>query len=99
MTQKELEAFVSVLQLAGGKLGHDKFMERRPRESNTVKASPEKVIANLESMGVRIYGVDEPHISFSKKVISWDNIAGYDQQKRYWKCKFYESQLLLIWVI
>ncbi|KAK4788537.1 hypothetical protein SAY86_019856 [Trapa natans] len=57
-------------------------MERRPRDSNTVKASPEKAIANLESMGVRIYGVNEPHDSFSKKVISWDNIAGYDQQKR-----------------
>lgn len=85
MSQKELEAFVSVLQLAGGKLDHDKLMERRPREGSTGKVSPEKAIANLESMGVRIYGVDEPHTSFSKN-ISWDNVAGYDQQKRYWKC-------------
>ncbi|OWM83366.1 hypothetical protein CDL15_Pgr012847 [Punica granatum] len=82
LTPKELEAFVSVLQLAGGKMGQDRFMERRPREGNAGKVSPEKAIANLESMGVRIYGLDEPRINFSTKAISWDNVAGYDQQKR-----------------
>ncbi|KDO78373.1 hypothetical protein CISIN_1g047219mg [Citrus sinensis] len=48
LTSEELDALVSVLQLAGR----------------------------------RIYGLDEPQLNTSKSEISWENIAGYDQQKR-----------------
>ncbi|CAB4275716.1 unnamed protein product [Prunus armeniaca] len=82
LSPKELDALVAALQLAGTKLGQNSTSERRPREDTTQVPSSEKLIASLESMGVRIYGINEPHVSSSSKEISWDNIAGYDQQKR-----------------
>ncbi|KAH0985941.1 hypothetical protein GBA52_013118 [Prunus armeniaca] len=82
LSPKELDALVAALQLAGTKLGQNSTLERRPREDTTQVPSSEKLIASLESMGVRIYGINEPHVSSSSKEISWDNIAGYDQQKR-----------------
>ncbi|XP_048131695.1 probable 26S proteasome regulatory subunit 10B isoform X1 [Rhodamnia argentea] len=82
LTSKELEAFVSVLQLAGKKLGRDKFLESRPREGTERKTTPEKAITSLESMGVRIYGIDEFPVDVENKKLSWDNIAGYEKQKR-----------------
>lgn len=45
--------------------------------------SSEKSISSLEAMGVKVYGLDEPHVNSTENEISWDNIAGYDQQKRY----------------
>ncbi|BBH00700.1 P-loop containing nucleoside triphosphate hydrolases superfamily protein [Prunus dulcis] len=81
LSLQELDALVAALQLAGTKLGQNSALERRPRE-DTTQVPSEKLIASLESMGVRIYGINEPHVSSSSKEISWDNIAGYDQQKR-----------------
>lgn len=83
LSPKELDAFVSVLELAGGKLGQNKTLERKPREGTARVPSAEKTVASLESMGVRIYGLDEARDFSSNSEISWDNIAGYDQQKRY----------------
>lgn len=82
LSPKELDALVSALQLAGGKLGQTSTTGRRSREDTTQTPSTEKLIASLESMGVRIYGVDEPNVSSASKDISWDNLAGYDLQKR-----------------
>lgn len=82
LSPKELDALVSALQLAGVKLGQNSTTERRSREDTTQTPSTEKLIASLESMGVRIYGVDEPNVSSASKDISWDNLAGYDLQKR-----------------
>ncbi|RDX82501.1 hypothetical protein CR513_36697, partial [Mucuna pruriens] len=50
LSPEELDAFISVLQLAG--------------------------------MGVRVYGLDEPGGILNDGEISWDNIAGYEHQKR-----------------
>lgn len=89
LSPKELDAFVSVLELAGGKLKQNKTLERKPREGNAVVPSAEKSVASLESMGVRIYGLNEARGYSSNCEISWDAIAGYDQQKRYartWVC-------------
>ena len=47
--------------------------------------SAQKSIASLEAMGVRVFGADEPQGGLSKNEVLWDNIAGYDQQKRYVK--------------
>lgn len=89
LTPKELEAFVSVLQLAGRKLGRDKFLESRPREGAERKTTPDKTITSLESMGVRIYGINEPSVDVENKKLSWDNIAGYEKQKGYVKYYIY----------
>ncbi|KAF7811210.1 cell division control protein 48 [Senna tora] len=82
LSLKELDAFVSVLQLAGTKLGQRRTPVRRPREEAEKAPSVEKSIASLESMGVRVYGLNEPHSSILSGEISWDNIAGYENQKR-----------------
>ncbi|XP_010539308.1 PREDICTED: uncharacterized protein LOC104813427 [Tarenaya hassleriana] len=80
-TDAELEAFVSALQLAGTKVGHKKGMETKP-DGDRPRAPPaDKSISQLESMGVRIYGVNES-LENSSNEITWDTIAGYHQQKR-----------------
>ncbi|KAH7569433.1 hypothetical protein ACOSP7_012835 [Xanthoceras sorbifolium] len=82
LSSGELDALVSVLQLTGGRLGQNRTLDRKPREGTTQKSPAERTIASLESMGVKIYGLDEPQLNFAKNEISWDNIAGYYQQKR-----------------
>ncbi|CAN8308425.1 unnamed protein product [Cochlearia groenlandica] len=79
LTNLELEAFVSALQVAGTKTGQNKGGLNSTREPST-----DKTISQLESMGVRIYGVNKPLGGDDDSIdeISWDNIAGYDQQKR-----------------
>ncbi|XP_057513919.1 uncharacterized protein LOC130795729 isoform X1 [Actinidia eriantha] len=77
-SSKELDALVSVLQLAG----QNRIFDRKSREGTMQKPSAEKSVSSLEAMGVRIYGLNEPNLSYSKAEISWDNIAGYNQQKR-----------------
>ncbi|XP_011046997.1 PREDICTED: 26S protease regulatory subunit 7 homolog isoform X1 [Populus euphratica] len=79
LSTTELDAFVSVLQLAGSKL---RPLDRKPVEGSARVPSADKSVASLESMGVRIYGIDEPLVNSSSNDISWENIAGYDQQKR-----------------
>ena len=76
---EELDAFVSLLQLAA----QNKFLEQRRRGSPGHMPSKGKSISSLEAMGIKIYGVDEPNMGESKSEISWENIAGYSQQKRY----------------
>lgn len=82
LSSKELDSLVSVLQLASGRLGESGSFERKSREGSTQMPSSEKSISSLEAMGVKVYGLDESHDYSSKNEISWDNIAGYDQQKR-----------------
>ncbi|KAM3749225.1 hypothetical protein ACB098_05G167100 [Castanea mollissima] len=82
LSSNELEALVSVLELAGGKLGQNWNFERKPREGTARVPSAEKSVASLEAMGVKVYGLDEAPVYSSNIEISWDNIAGYDQQKR-----------------
>lgn len=78
---RELDAIVSALKLAGAKVIARKPLERG-RES---KPDIQKSLAALEAMGVRIFGLNEAHEVSSEGKITWDNIAGYDQQKRYAK--------------
>lgn len=82
LTTEEIDSLVSVLQLAGGRLGENKSFQNKSREGSTQMPSSEKSISSLEAMGVKVYGLNEPHIYSSNNEISWDNIAGYDQQKR-----------------
>ncbi|KAK7303349.1 hypothetical protein RJT34_14252 [Clitoria ternatea] len=84
LSNEELDAFISVLQLAGKKLGQrSSTLERKPREETEKLPSVHKSISDLEAMGVRIYGLDEPlGTSNGESEISWGNIAGYEPQKR-----------------
>ncbi|XP_058095225.1 uncharacterized protein LOC131240775 isoform X2 [Magnolia sinica] len=87
---KELDALVCALILASGRTDAKKALERKPRgypdrrenKPNSALPSAEKSLAALEAMGVRIFGLNETHAAPTNGVISWDNIAGYDQQKR-----------------
>ncbi|KAF3528367.1 hypothetical protein DY000_02040474 [Brassica cretica] len=77
LTTEELDAFVSALQVAGTKPGQDKASGGR---GSVREATTDKTISQLESMGVRIYGINKPLGEDSIDEILWDNIAGYDQQ-------------------
>ncbi|CAH1448241.1 unnamed protein product [Lactuca virosa] len=78
-TPEELDALVSVLKLAG--TGQNRSMDRRG--DNALNSSLDKSVSSLEGMGVKIYGLKEPKLEHSKsEEISWENIAGYSQQKR-----------------
>lgn len=76
---EELDALVSVLQLAG----QNKNLEQRPRGQTSQMPSTGKSVSTLQAMGVKVYGLSEPNLGDAKAEISWDNIAGYSQQKRY----------------
>ncbi|GAB4830807.1 hypothetical protein Ancab_004837 [Ancistrocladus abbreviatus] len=77
----ELDALVSLLQLAAEKQGRSKSMERKSSGDSTGYPL-NKSASSLEAMGVRVFGLDEPHQGRRTGGISWDTIAGYDQQKR-----------------
>ncbi|WJX22854.1 hypothetical protein P8452_12125 [Trifolium repens] len=81
LSAEELDAFVSILQLAGNKLVERNPLEKKPREETEQAPSVEKSISSLEAMGVRTYGLKEP-MGISNGDISWDIIAGYEHQKR-----------------
>ncbi|XP_042941591.1 uncharacterized protein LOC122276148 isoform X3 [Carya illinoinensis] len=82
LTPKELDAFVSVLELAARRLAQNKTLERRQGEGTACVPSAKNSVPDRKSAGVRIYGLNEPRSYSPNKEISWDNIAGYDQQKR-----------------
>ncbi|KAK9706359.1 hypothetical protein RND81_07G118900 [Saponaria officinalis] len=75
----ELNALVSILQIASEKSGQSKGTERR---SATGVPSTNKSVASLEAMGIRVFGLDQALVDSASDQISWDNIAGYDHQKR-----------------
>ncbi|CAL9150336.1 unnamed protein product [Musa hybrid cultivar] len=86
---KELEAVVSALKLAGERSNIKKSSGRNPKvfkrnDNYDAKqlASVEKSVSALEGMGVRVYGLDETSSFPWDGTISWENIAGYDEQKR-----------------
>ncbi|XP_054785442.1 uncharacterized protein LOC129291977 isoform X2 [Prosopis cineraria] len=82
LSTEELDAFASILEIAGKKLGQRRTPDSRPRGETEKVPSADKSIASLESMGVRVYGLNEPHTGVSNGEMAWDSIAGYDKQKR-----------------
>ncbi|KAG1364027.1 putative ATPase family AAA domain-containing protein 1-B [Cocos nucifera] len=84
---KELDAMVSALKLAGRKdvkksLGKSPQGYEFKRDNKHGVSSVEKAVSALEAMGVRVYGFDDTCGTPMDGMISWNNIAGYDQQKR-----------------
>ncbi|XP_021837821.2 vacuolar protein sorting-associated protein 4 isoform X2 [Spinacia oleracea] len=74
----ELEALISIMQIAGERPGQSKATESSPAGT----PSTSKSITSLEAMGVRVFGLDKPLTGDATEEVSWDTIAGYDQQKR-----------------
>ncbi|KAF3329113.1 meiotic spindle formation protein mei-1 isoform X1 [Carex littledalei] len=84
---KELDAVVSALKLAGrkdlkGSSGKNSKAYASRKGSTRESPSSEKALSDLEAMGVRIYGLDETTGTPADGTVSWENIAGYDEQKR-----------------
>ncbi|CAN4124163.1 unnamed protein product [Withania somnifera] len=77
-TDEELDALVSVLLLAG----QQKTLDLRSRGDAGRVPSADKTVTTLESMGVKIFGINSSTIANPKANIAWENIAGYNQQKR-----------------
>ncbi|KAE8728845.1 hypothetical protein F3Y22_tig00004072pilonHSYRG00320 [Hibiscus syriacus] len=81
LNQKELDAFVSALELAGRKIAQSSSLVNKPRDGS-LQTPAQQSTSSLRAMVVRIYGLDMPHQNKPYSEISWGNIAGYDQQKR-----------------
>ncbi|XP_057764967.1 uncharacterized protein LOC130985834 [Salvia miltiorrhiza] len=77
-TSEELDALASILQLAE----QPRSLGLGPRGGAARVPTVDKTISNLEGMGVKIYGLKPPNLEVPNADISWDNIAGYDNQKR-----------------
>ncbi|KAL5212256.1 hypothetical protein ABZP36_023103 [Zizania latifolia] len=87
---KELEAVISVLKLVGQKdvkessrKGSNSYTSRKGNGQRSKHVpSMEKTVSDLEAMGVRVYGFDESSSTPMDGTVMWENIAGYDPQKR-----------------
>lgn len=77
-TFDELDALATVLQIAG----QPRSLAGRPREDAAQVPTMDKTISSLEGMGVQIYGLKQRNDELANANISWDNIAGYENQKR-----------------
>ncbi|KAG5620701.1 hypothetical protein H5410_005919 [Solanum commersonii] len=73
-TDEELDALAYVLQFAGQQKALDFRSKGVP--------SADKTVTTLESMGVKIFGINVSTSGNPKANIAWENIAGYNQQKR-----------------
>lgn len=88
---KELDALISALRIASGNTNERRAVQKKHRDAlkqrdrqNTGPnvSSNGKALEALEGMGVKIYGLEATYGSSDKDVVSWDNIAGYSEQKR-----------------
>jgi hypothetical protein len=83
---KELEGLVSALKLAGQKdvkTSSGKASTKGSGQRYKHAPSIEKIVSDLEAMGVRVYGFDETSSVPVDGTVMWENIAGYEHQKRY----------------
>ncbi|XP_062220242.1 uncharacterized protein LOC133919762 isoform X2 [Phragmites australis] len=86
---KELEALISALKIAGEKDvkgSSGKGNKNTPRKGNGQRSkhvpSMEKTVSDLEAMGIRVYGFDETSSVPMDGTVIWENLAGYEPQKR-----------------
>ena len=87
---KELEALISALKVAGEKdvkgssgKGNKNTLRKGSGQRSKLIPSMEKIISDLEAMGVRVYGFDETSSVPMDGIVIWENFAGYEPQKRY----------------
>ncbi|CAM0944258.1 unnamed protein product [Alopecurus aequalis] len=82
---KELEGLVSALKIAGqkdAKTSSGKASTKGSGQRSKLVPSIEKTVSDLEAMGVRVYGFDETSSVPVDGTVMWENIAGYEPQKR-----------------
>jgi len=82
---KELEGLVSALKIAGQKdvkTSSGKASTKGSGQRSKHAPSIEKTVSDLEAMGVRVYGFDETSSVPVDGTVMWENIAGYEPQKR-----------------
>ncbi|XP_039773235.1 uncharacterized protein LOC120641254 [Panicum virgatum] len=86
---KELEALISALKVAGEKDvkgSSGKGNKNTPRKGSGQRSkhipSMEKIASDLEAMGVGVYGFDETSSVPMDGIVIWENLAGYEPQKR-----------------
>ncbi|CAL9060242.1 unnamed protein product [Musa banksii] len=79
---RELDAMVSALKLAGEQANIKKSSGSYTKAYKRGDIYPEKTVSALETMGVVVYGLDETSGISLDGTISWENMAGYDDQKR-----------------
>ncbi|KAL8469064.1 hypothetical protein ACS0TY_032052 [Phlomoides rotata] len=77
-SSEELDALASILQITG----QQRSLGLRSKNGAPQVPTVDKTISSLEAMGVKIYGLKQPNQENPNVDISWDNIAGYDDQKR-----------------
>lgn len=85
-SSKELEGLVSALKIAGQKdvkTSSGKASHKGSGQRSKHLPSIEKTVSDLEDMGVRVYGFDETSSVPMDGTVMWENIAGYEHQKRY----------------
>ncbi|WVZ73733.1 hypothetical protein U9M48_022011 [Paspalum notatum var. saurae] len=88
-TLKELEALISALKIAGEKdvkgssgKGNKNTLRKGHGQISKHLPSMEKIVSDLEAMGVRVYGFDETSSVPMDGTVVWENLAGYEPQKR-----------------
>ncbi|KAJ1280976.1 hypothetical protein BS78_04G273500 [Paspalum vaginatum] len=88
-TLKELEALISALKIAGEKdvkgssgKGNKNTLRKGNGQRSKHLPSIEKIVSDLEAMGVRVYGFDETSSVPMDGTVVWENLAGYEPQKR-----------------
>lgn len=82
---KELEALISALKLAGQKdikASSGKASSKGKDQRSKHLPSIDKTVSDLEAMGVKVYGFDEASSVPMDGTLMWENIAGYEPQKR-----------------
>lgn len=88
---KEFDALISALRIASGNTNERRAVQKKhrdaPKQRDRQNTGPNvssngNALEALEGMGVKIYGLEATYGSSDKDVVSWDNIAGYYEQKR-----------------
>ncbi|KAH6554943.1 hypothetical protein KP509_1Z295000 [Ceratopteris richardii] len=84
-SDKELDFIINALRIAsvetpktGPRANYKKQHEVKKKGGNKSKA-----LESLEAMGVKVYGQDNISGQIDQDVVSWDNIAGYHEQKSF----------------
>lgn len=83
-SDEELDLVVSTLRFASSEKLRETPRQsyKRAHERRRQRGNSKTVLDTLEAMGVKVYGQEDITGRSDREVISWDNIAGYHQQKR-----------------
>ena len=81
-SEEELDVIVSTLRLASSEKSSAPRKHYQKQHNQNKHENSKSLFETLESMGVKVYGKESSNVLLDKDVVSWDNIAGYHEQKR-----------------